>query len=251
MNIEHHSFHSSKLGRKMEFKSYGHAGKPMIVFPSSGGRFFEYEGFGMIEACKHYIENGLIRVYTVDSIDNETWLNKEKSVSDIAKFHNVYDAYIIDELVPFVRKHNNYDGGMIATGCSMGGYHSANFYFKHPDIFDTVIALSGIYDARFFVGENLGDFDVYINSPVDYLAQIQDNHYLENYRKGNIIICTGQGAWEEDAVRDTKALEDLLNSKSIPAWIDYWGTDVNHDWDWWRIQMPYFLSKLQEQDKLK
>lgn len=251
MQIEYHSFYSSKLGREMEFKSYGYAGKPVIVFPSSGGRFFEYEGFGMIEACKDFIQSGVIRVYTVDGIDNETWLNKDRSVSDIAKHHNAYDAYIVDELVPFVRHHNNYNGGMLATGCSMGGYHSANFYFRHPDVFDTVIALSGIYDARFFVGENLGDFDVYTNSPVDYLAQLQDNHYLDAYRKGNIIICTGQGAWEDDAIRDTKALEEVLKSKNVPAWIDYWGQDVNHDWDWWKIQMPYFLSKLQEQDKLK
>jgi esterase/lipase superfamily enzyme len=251
MQIDYHSFYSSKLGREMEFKSYGHAGKPVLVFPSSGGRFFEFEGFGMIEACKEFIESGAIRVYTVDGIDNETWLNKERSVSDIAKHHNAYDAYIVDELVPFVRNHNNYNGGMLATGCSMGGFHSANFYFRHPDVFDTVIALSGIYDARFFLGENLGDFDVYTNSPVDYLAKLEDNHYLESYRNGNIIICTGKGAWEEDAVKDTIALENVLKSKNIPAWVDYWGEDVNHDWDWWKIQLPYFLSKLQEQGKLK
>lgn len=251
MQKEYHSFYSSKLGREMEFNSYGHAGKPMIVFPSSGGRFFEYEGFGMIDACRPYIESGKIRVYTVDSIDNETWLNKDRSPSDIAKHHNAYDAYITEELVPFIREHNNYYDGMITTGCSMGGYHSANFYFRHPNIFDTVIALSGIYDARFFVGENVGDFDVYINSPVDYLMNMEDNNYLETYREGNIIICTGLGAWEDDSIRDTQFLEYVLESKNIPAWVDYWGKDVNHDWDWWAIQMPYFLYELEVQGKLK
>lgn len=251
MQVDYHSFYSSRLGRTMEFKSYGHKGKPMIVFPSSGGRFYEYEDFKMIEACKYYIENGQIRVYTVDSIDNETWLNKDKSAVDKARHHNAYDSYITEELVPFVRHHNNYHGGMIVTGCSMGGFHSANFYFRHPDMFDTVIALSGIYDARFFVGESLNDFDVYINSPVDYLASLNDDNYLNAYKNGSIIICTGQGAWEDDSIRDTKALEHVLNLKNIPAWIDYWGEDVNHDWDWWRIQMPYFLSKLSEQNKLK
>lgn len=244
MKIEYHSFYSHRLGREMEFNSYGHAGKPMVVFPSSGGRFFEYEDFGMIEACKEYIESGKIRVYTVDSIDNETWLNKNRPANYIAKHHNAYDAYIIEELVPFIRDHNNYQGKMITTGCSMGGYHSANFYFKHPDIFDTVIALSGIYDVRYFVGENLGDFDVYINSPIDYLSNMSDNRYLEAYRSGNIIICTGQGAWEENSVKDTRMLESILSFKNIPAWVDYWGKDVNHDWYWWRIQIEYFLSKL-------
>lgn len=251
MQIDNHSFFSSRLGREMQFKSYGYGGKPMIVFPSSGGRFYEYEDFGMIEACKFFIENGIIRVYTVDSIDNETWLNHERSSSDRAKHHNAYDAYITEELVPFVRHHNNYNGGMIATGCSMGGFHSSNFYFKHPYIFDTVIALSGIYDARFFVGECMDDFDVYTNSPIDYLEQLNDSNYFDAYRKGNIIICTGKGAWEQDSIKDTKALAHVLEYKNIPAWVDYWGEDVNHDWEWWRIQMPYFLSNLLEQNKLK
>jgi esterase/lipase superfamily enzyme len=30
----------------------------------------------------------------------------------------------------------------------------------------------------------------------------------------------------------------------VPAWFDYWGYDVNHDWPWWRRQLPYFLGKL-------
>lgn len=250
MKIEDHSFYSSKLGREMEFKSYGHTGKPMVVFPSSGGRYYEYEDFMMIEACKEYIENGNIRVYTVDSIDNETWLNNERSPEDIGRHHNAYDSYIVEEMIPFIREHSNYDGKMITTGCSMGGYHSSNFFFKHPDIFDTLIALSGIYDARFFVGNNLDVFEVYVNSPVDYLAQLEDNRYLNLYRESNIIICTGRGAWEEDSIKDTMALEYIMNMKSIPAWVDYWGEDVNHDWDWWRIQINYFLYELLKQDKL-
>ena len=251
MQVDYHKFYSSRLGRDMEFKSYGHGGKPMIVFPSSGGRYFEYEGFKMIHALNEYIENGIITVYTADGIDNETWMNKEKSAEDIGRLHNAYDAYIVDELVPFIRDYSNYHGRIIASGCSMGGYHSANFYFKHPDVFDTVIALSGIYDVRFFVGDNVNVFEAYVNSPIDYLAKLEDDRYLDLYRGDNIIICTGQGAWEEASVKDTKRLEEVMKSKGIPAWVDYWGEDVNHDWDWWAIQMQYFLNELLAQDKLK
>jgi esterase/lipase superfamily enzyme len=234
----------------MEFKIYGHAGKPMVVFPSSGGRFYEYEDFNMIEACKPFIENGLIRVFTPDSIDHETWLNNQGWPGDRARRHNAYDAYIIEEFVPFIRHYTQYGGGLIATGCSMGGYHSVNFFFRHPDVFDTLIALSGIYNARFFVGENIGDFDVYINSPVDYLANLTDHAYLEKFRRNNIIICTGLGMWEEDTIRDTHRMEEVLQAKSVPAWIDYWGHDVDHDWPWWRVQMGYYLGKLHEKGVL-
>lgn len=250
MNIEYHSLYSYRLGRNMEFKSYGHGGKPMIVFPSSGGSFYEYEDFKMIEAIAPFIENGFVRVYTASSIDSETWLNKFGYPGDKARHHNAYDAYIIEELVPFIRHNSGWEGGMIVTGCSMGGFHSANFFFRHPDVFDTVIALSGIYDARFFFGESLNDYDVYLNSPVDYLANLQDGHYLDAYRQSNIIICTGLGKWEEDTIRDTRAIDGILRAKGVPALIDYWGYDVDHDWPWWRVQMPYFLNKLRDEGKL-
>ncbi|NLW43330.1 MAG: esterase family protein [Tissierellia bacterium] len=244
MNIEFHEFFSSNLGKVMPFKSYGHSGKPVIVFPSSGGRFYEYEDFLMIDAVKEFIEEGKFRFYTVDSVDNESWLSKGKWPGDMARAHNAYDRYIIEEFIPFVKSNSGWDGPMIATGCSMGGYHSVNFYFRHPDVFDTVIGLSGIYDVRFFVGDDISDIDVYLNSPVEYLKNLNDDFYLNLYRKGKIIICTGQGNWEEDSIRDTKLMEEILHNKNIPAWIDFWGHDVHHDWPWWRIQMPYFLSHL-------
>lgn len=250
MNIEYHEFYSHNLDRVMAFKSYGHRGKPIIVFPSSGGRFYEYEDFKMIEACSEYINQGVVRFYTVDSIDGESWLNKGAWPGDMARAHNAFDRYIMDEVVPFIREHNNWYGSMGTTGCSMGGYHSVNFFFKHPHVFDTLIALSGIYDVRFFLGDNVSDIDVYLNSPVDYLRNLNNEDYLNAYRNSNIIICTGKGLWEEDTIRDTKLMEDILKEKNVPAWIDYWGSDVDHDWPWWRVQMPYFLRILMEHGKL-
>ena len=250
MRIEYHEFYSSSLGRTMAFKSYGHAGKPIIVFPSSGGSFYEYEDFGMIEACSSLIEEGVVRFYTPDSVDQESWLNKGMWPGDMARMHNAYDSYIVNELVPFIWAHSGWQGGLMTTGCSMGGYHSANFYFRHPDVFDSMIALSGLYDARFFVGSNMSDPDVYFNSPVDYLANLNDPKYLEAYRNGNIIVCTGLGKWEEDTIKDTRLLKEILDSKGVLAWIDFWGSDVDHDWPWWRVQMPYFLSSLRAQGKL-
>lgn len=247
MIVEYHKFFSSRIGREMEFKVYGHGGKPVIVFPSSGGRFYEYEDFRMVDACASFIERGIVRLYAVDSIDRETWLDAWKSPSDRARRHNDFDGYVVDEFIPFVRHHSGRTDGFLATGCSMGGYHAANFFFRHPDVFDSVIALSGIYDARFFVGDALESFEVYANSPVDYLAGMEDNWFLERYRNGRIIICTGQGAWEEDSIRHTRMLEQVLGQKRIPAWVDYWGNDVDHDWPWWRVQMPYFLQELDRQ----
>lgn len=250
MIVEHRSHWSGHLGREMAFNVYGHAGKPIIVFPSSGGSHNEYADFGMIEACRDAIDRGLLRFYTPDSYDSESWLSPYKSGHDMALAHDAYDRYIVDELVPLIRYETGWTGGLLATGCSMGGYHTVNFALKHPDLIDISIALSGVYDARFFTGEYHGDTVVYHNSPIDYLWQQEDSWFLDQYRRNHFIVAVGQGAWEEPHVRDTHRLEEAFKAKVIPAWFDYWGTDVAHDWPWWRVQMPYFLHHLEEQGYL-
>ena len=244
------TFHSVKLDRDIPFKRYGHAGKPMIVFPTADGRFHEFEDFGMIEACRPFIENGVIRVYAIDSIDRETWLNVQADPVERARIHNAYDACIVDELVPAIKRQEPWSEGFLTAGCDMGAFHAANFFFKHPDVFDTLIALSGYYDTRAFVGDRLGEFDIYVNSPIDYLKHLSDPWYLERYRTNSIVLCTGQGEQEARSIRDTRQLESILRDKGIPAWVDYWGYDVNHDWSWWRLQIAYFLGTLIERRRL-
>ena len=250
MQVKYYNDFSLKLNKNMEFKIYGSSGKPMIVFPSSGGRFFEYEDFGMISACRPLIDSGKIRVVTVDSVDRESWLDYSKSPVERARRYNDYDAYITGELIPFIVEETGWSGPMIATGCSMGGYHAANFFFRHPDLFDTVISLSGVYDLRFFAGDCLHEPEVYINSPVDYLKNMEDSWYLDRYRRGEVILCTGLGNWEEESIKDTANLQNIMRLKGIHAWVDYWGYDVHHDWDWWRKQISYFLGTLIDKGKL-
>lgn len=250
MKFERRTHYSGSLGREMHFNVYGHAGKPVIVFPSSGGSQNEYADFGMIEACEKYIDAGLVKFYTPDSIDGESWLAEHKSAYDQGAAHNAYDAYIVHELVPLIRYESNWQGPMIATGCSMGGFHTVNFALRHPDLFDTAIALSGVYDARFFTGDYGQADTVYYNSPIDYLWGQNDPWFIDRYRQNHFIVCVGQGAWEGPHVADTQRLEQAFEAKGLPGWFDYWGHDVAHDWDWWRIQMPYYLEQLAQQGKL-
>jgi esterase/lipase superfamily enzyme len=228
----------------MELKIYGHCGKPMLVFPAQGGRFYEYEDFKMIDAIAWFIEQGKIQVFTVDSLDNQTWANRGAHPADRARRHEDYDRYITQEVTPFIQQHGSDPAQLcIATGVSMGAYHAGNFFFRHPDVFDTVIALSGLFQLRMFVGDYIDDH-VYFNSPLYFLPNLSDPWYLEKYRRSKIIVCVGQGAWEDAMLDDAYALKRILEDKQIPAWIDIWGNDVNHDWPWWRVMMPYFLGKL-------
>ena len=243
MNIEYHKWWSDHLNQDMEIKVYGYAGKPMLVFPTQGGRFYEYEDFGMVEACHEFIDAGKIQFFTVDSIDNQSWANWSIPPADRARRHEEFDRYITQEIVPFIHHRSSWQGKILTTGCSMGAYHAPNFFFRHPDVFDGVIALSGILRLSLFIGDYMDD-NVYLNTPLVYLRNLTDETYLNAYRQSIIIICSGQGAWEGPMLDDGRELKAILESKKVPCWLDIWGYDVNHDWPWWRRMMPYFLGKL-------
>jgi len=244
MHTEFHQWFSASLEQEMALKIYGYYGKPVIVFPAQAGRFFDFENFGMVQSVSQHIEAGSIKLFCVDSNDSQSWANWHVHPSDRARRHQDYDRYITQEVVPFVREHcSGTQQKFISTGVSMGAYHAANFFFRHPDIFDTTIAVSGVYRLKMFVGDYL-DENVYFNSPINYLPDLDDPWYLDQYRQSNIIICCGQGAWEDEMIADSHALKQILDDKNIPNWVDFWGYDVNHDWPWWRKMLPYFLDHL-------
>ena len=146
-----------------------HAGIPVVVFASSGGSHNEYYDFGMIDACAQFIEEGRVQFFTLSSVDSDSWLCDWKNPHDRAEMHRAYERYVIEEAIPFIKHKTGWFDPMMTTGCSMGAYHALNFFLQHPDVFNKVIALSGVYDARFFVGDFGGDEAIYQNSPSDYI----------------------------------------------------------------------------------
>ncbi len=242
MVVEFHTWSSKNLGREMELRVYGSRGQPVVVFPSQDGRVGDFEGFGMVDACAALIDGGRVRLIAVDGNDWYSWTNRTVPLAERVVAHLAYDRYVMDEVMPFVRAQTG-RGTAWATGCSMGAFHAANFFFRRPDVFDGVVGLSGLYQVRGFVGD-FCDENAYFQSPLYYLPGLADPWYLERYRKSSIVFAVGQGAYEEDCLRDTRALQAILEAKEVPAWFDYWGHDVNHDWPWWRRMLPYILEKL-------
>lgn len=243
MLTEYKREYSPILDRDVEFKIYGHTGKPCLVFPSQDGTFSNFEDFKMIDFLAEYINQGKLQLFCVGSVDRETWSNKNGDPRYRAELQEKWFNHISNEMVPYI---NSYTGrkDLIVTGCSMGGAHSGILFFRRPDLFDTLISLSGAFDASMFFGNYMDDL-VYNNSPVHFLQNMPWNHpYLDLYRQKNIIVCIGQGAWEEDLIPSNKELERILKEKQVPAWFDYWGYDVAHDWDWWQKQIVYFMDKI-------
>ena len=251
MNVEYHHWHSDNLGQKFEMKVYGDKGRAMVAFPSSGGHFWDYENNGMIEACRHWIDSGRLQVFAADGRDWETWANTSIPPHDRAVRHEAWEKAIVEESFPRIREINKIDSReVIVTGCSGGAFHAANFILKHPDLCDTAIMLSGVYSTKYFRTDHVDDYDygdplIYFNNPLKYLKDLQDEWYLSKLRLSRIIICNGQGSWEQECLDESYELARDLRAKMIDHWLDIWGQDVNHDWPWWRQQIGYFLGKLE------
>jgi esterase/lipase superfamily enzyme len=248
MQVTYHKEFSRKLGKDMEYKVYGYKGKPVLVFPTSNGRFYQYEDSGMINAISGFINDGKIQIWTVDGIDGETFYSNKQDNHSRIKRHDAYFNYINDELIPGIlwksRENNQGDNQkIVVTGCSMGAYHAANFYFRNPWNIDTVVALSGVYSTDYFFG-NHKPVDIYLNSPIDYLKNNNDSSYIDRFRNSNLIFCCGQGAYEDLMLNDTFKLKSVFEEKRIPAWFDFWGEQSVHDWPWWHKQIEYFFGKI-------
>ena len=238
----YHKQYSPRMGRDMEHAVIGHGGKVCLAFAPQDGHTYDFKNFGMVDTVAPWIEAGRLQIVLVDSVDEESWSGKVgTSPRERAEMQERWFQYVTQELLP---QYLTYGQKAMAIGCSMGGVHAANCFFRRPDMFDSMISLSGLFDASHFFGDYMDNL-VYANSPIHFLPNMPADHpWLDLYRQGNIIFCCGQGAWEDMMIRDSKTLDAILCNKDVPHWADFWGYDVNHDWPWWRKQLPYFMGHL-------
>ena len=242
MRIEYFKHYSSFLNRDMEFKVYGHGGRPVLFIPCQGGRFFDFESFKMIDYWAKWIEEGRCIVYSVDSIDNEAWAAQGADNRWRIENHERWYNYVVEELVPTIHSMSGVQG-IMTFGASMGAMHAANLFFRRPDLFDGVFAISGLYDSPEFFGDYCDDL-VYNNCPVYYLANMPwDHHYIDMYNHRKIQIVVGQGKWEGPLIESTRRLDAVLRQKGIHAQVDYWGFDVDHDWPWWYKMVEHYVPR--------
>jgi esterase/lipase superfamily enzyme len=241
MKKEIHKWFSTSLQKEIELAVYGHYGYALLMFPTAGADFLEYERFNLIDSISVHINNGTLKVFSINGIDNESWLNEDLPPSLKALRHQEYNNYIIEEVVPFIIENCKGKVPIITTEASLGALHAANNFFKRPDLFTGVIAMSGIYDLKYYT-EGFFDDTCYFNSPVDYLPGLIDEKILANMKNKNIIIASGQGAYEDPGA--SKQLSDILHSKNITHWLDLWGDDMTHDWPTWKKMLPYFLDNI-------
>jgi esterase/lipase superfamily enzyme len=236
MHREHVQWYSSRLGRDMEILTYGHAGTPILAFPSSMGRFYEWEDFGMVGALHDQLASGQNVLVCVDSVDRESLYNPDVDPYVRIRRHQRYEQYVFEEVIPFAYDRGSNDFLMV-SGASFGAFHAANITFQRPWDVGKLIAMSGAYDIRAFL-DGFYNEDVYFSNPVDYLPGLDDPDTLRALRDTHLILTTG----EHDPCREpTERLSAILDDKGVGHHVDFVPGSFGHDWPWWQEQVVRHL----------
>ena len=236
MKRDYHKWYSPSLGRDMELLVFGHAGARVLVFPTSQGRYFEWEDRGMMNTLGHHIHNGWLQVYCVDSVDAESWYARWKRPGDRAWRHEQYDQYLRNEVLPLSRRLND-NPFLITLGASFGAYHAVNFGLRHPHLVGRSIGLSGIYDiSRWTDGHT--DENVHRNNPVAFIPHEHDHQRLEALRRQDIILAIGR----DDSLYPANArFSELLWQKNIWHAMRVWD-GWSHDWPYWQQMVLRYIG---------
>lgn len=234
MKEEYFKWHSHNLNLDIETLVFGHAGIPVVIFPTTLGSYFEAKDFYLVESVRRFIEAGKIKIYCPDGVNKYSWYNKKVPPHVRVQNHMWYDQFVREELVEGIR-HQTPSGRVAVAGCSFGGYTASNFAFKYPDVVGWLISMSGSFDIKSFLDGHYDD-NVYFNNPVDYLPDLD---HPDLYRMGIIL---GTSDW--DICRQANfEMSDMLHRKGIKHWLDV-VSESPHDWPLWRHMFPRYIDAI-------
>ena len=225
----------------MEMLVIGHAGAKVLVFPTRGGRFFEYEEMRMPHVLREKIENGQLQFFCIDGIDGESfycwWAHPEGRL----KRHAQYEEYVLKEVIPFMHAAGPHPC-LIAHGCSLGAYFAAAIAFRHPHLFNRLVAFSGRYDLTWGV-EDFKDLldgyyseDVYYHTPTHFLPNLECPQILWHLRSMDIVLTVGR---KDPFLENNEALSGILQRKGIRHSMHLWEDRAHSGYYWRRMAQAY------------
>lgn len=240
MDKNEKSIKSEILNKEIKFAVYGHYGFAMLMFPATTDDYLENETIGFIDTLKPYIEKGKCTVFSVETVNLESWLSTDKNPVEKSKRHYEYNQFVINELLPQIFGICGGPVPVITCGAAMGAYHAANNYFRRPDILYGVIAMSGIYNIQLF-SKDFFDDNCYFNSPIHYLPNLADEYWLSFLRnKHHVHLLSGTG--ENEHPEYLSHISEILNFKAIPHNADFWGKEWGHNPETWNAMLQKIIE---------
>lgn len=236
------TWHSERVNEDISLVRWGHFGTPVLLFPTAGGDAQEVERFHLIGALGRLIDRGRIKVYSMDSIAGRAWVSGRHSADYCSWLQNQFFELIRHEIVPAIRSDcRSHDIEILTAGASIGAYNAVATLCRYPDTFRAAIGMSGTYDLESMLKGSFNE-EFYFASPIHYLPNLGENHQLEALRRRFVLLCSGEGQWEEP--EQSWRMAQVLGAKGIPNRVDSWGPEYDHDWPTWRAMLPHYLEEL-------
>jgi esterase/lipase superfamily enzyme len=235
MHRAYHRWWSPSLHRDMELLEFGHGGARVIAFPTSKGRFFEWEDRGMPRALSHLLDNGWLHLTCVDAVDHESWYAYHTHPGARAWRHEQYTSYIVNEVLPWTQWRSGHPFAIL-TGASFGAFHALSIGLRHPDKFNRVLAMSGLADIRRFLGGYHNE-TVYFQNPMDFIDN-ESGWHLDCLRRQDIILAVGNG---DKLLHQNRELSGKLWAKGVGNALREWD-GFAHDWDVWQRMVAMYVG---------
>ena len=195
--------------------------------PVEAGRAWDFENNGMVDSIAHLINDGRVKVYCVDSLDDETWSHRGLPIEERALRHEVYTRWLTHSVVPYIHSDTTARApNSITVGCSMGAYHAVHFAFQRADLAPLAIGLSGNYDVNSWRSWGERGDATYFANPTDYVPNLHGDHLEWLRGRLSILLVVGQGAWETHptgSLPSTVTFAALVQEKGIRCELDLWG----------------------------
>lgn len=230
--IEHTDYYSHILGLSLKVEITGHFGYPVIMFPTSQGDYTQNGDFYLNASISEFTDAGKLKLYNVQTIDKNSFYADDLSPHERIYNYELFMRFMVQEFVPYIQKLHQTHRVAVA-GASFGGYHTANFAFRFPDLVSHLFCMSGAFSIRNFMDGFNNDL-VYYNCPEEFVP----NDESWKYKHMNIVLSTS----DEDICLDkTRKMAGLLEEKGISFWYDEakW---IQHDWPLWRMVFPKFVK---------
>ena len=235
-------WHSERLGRRVSVVRWGHFGTPVLLYPTAGGDAEEIERFHVIDALGELLAAGRIKVYSVDSVAGQAWIEGESSDGHRAWIQSQFHEFVRHEVVPAIRQDCRDPGiGIMTAGASIGAFNAVASLCRYPDVFTHAVGLSGTYDLTRFLHRGNMPASFYLSSPLHFLPNLE-GPLLDRLRTRFVLLASGQGRAED--IGESWRMAHVLGSRGIPNRVDAWGPEWHHDWPTWRRMLPQYLAEL-------
>ena len=225
---------SPSLGRAMEYLWFGDRGRPLLLFPTSMGRFYQNEDFGLVGALADKVDAGFLQVICVDSVDAESWYNTQAHPRDRVRRHDQYDRYLRDEMFPLIVQRAG--GNLAVGGASFGAYHAANVAGRYPGLVTKAICFSGLYHVGRYL-DGYWDDSCYFHSPAAYIPNM-DETWCGRLRQVEWIVATGEF---DSLIGENRGFAEILTRKNLSCRAEFWPGVFGHDWPFWNDAVRRFI----------